>query len=328
MKRLKLTPFIILLSVSSCFTQPSAPIEYNNSARMEQKRVQKPAEQRIKYSNSTESAIPTEEPIHSLQVKATNNFETVTFQEGDSLNQLASDFAVSENALIIANRLEPNEVIRPGRKLIIPKVVTHIVKENENLEMIAEEFNQDLPLLARLNNVNPPYRVNAGVVIEIIVEPDLRAANNKVVARNINAQELPKESREVTLIPKKAPTFIMPAQGKLKKKFREAEGIKKEGIIITASLNTPVKAVADGQVTFSGNKPESFGNFIIIKHTNNSLSAYAHLNNVKVNKNRLVKKGDIIGNVGKTGNATEPELYFALKVDGKPVDPIKYTNLE
>ncbi len=325
MRALNLTPIIFLFTLSSCFTQPSAPIEYYGNTYSKQAN-----ENRIKYNSVTEDFIPEQESIHSIKFKAKGNLTTVTFQEGDSLAQIASDYTVSEKALSVANRLSSMEKVSPGRKLVIPKVVTHKVQEDEDIEIIAENYHQDLNILTELNNLKPPFKVFTGDILEIIVEPELRLeANHHIALRNIDKAELPKlEDKVVTLIPKKAPKFMMPATGAVKTKFRAAEGVKNEGIIIAAEFRAPVKAIADGQVTFSGNKPDSFGNFIIITHADNTLSAYAHLNDLIVNKFQKVKKGDVIGHVGKSGNAREAELYFALKVDNKPVDPLNYMSGE
>jgi murein DD-endopeptidase MepM/ murein hydrolase activator NlpD len=329
MKLIKFTSFVILFSLSACFTQSPAPIEYNNVSQAAKKNdISRNNEQRIKYSNSTATAIPEQEPISSVQIKPKGDLETVTFQEGDSITQLASDFAVSENALLLANRINNKSELRAGRKLIIPKIITHIVKENESLISIAHEFHQDQDALIKLNNIAPPYKVSAGDMLEIIIDPDLRKDTTRIVARNIAPEEKPAPSREVTLITSKSTSYIMPSEGFIKKKFGEAGGIKKEGIIIAAEFRVPVKATADGQVTIVANKPESFGNFIIIKHNDNTLSAYAHLNEAIVTKNQIVRKGEIIGHVGKTGDVSQAELYFALKVNNKPVDPLLYINKE
>ena len=51
---------------------------------------------------------------------------------------------------------------------------------------------------------------------------------------------------------------------------------------------------------------------------------YAHLSDIYVNVGDVVKKNDIIGAIGNTGNSTGPHLHFELRVNDQPVDPIKY----
>ena len=85
-----------------------------------------------------------------------------------------------------------------------------------------------------------------------------------------------------------------------------------------------VSASFNGQVITAGYNNGGYGNLVVIKHDNNMKTYYAHLNDIYVNVGDIVKKDDIIGTVGSTGNSTGPHLHFELRVNGVPVDPIKY----
>ena len=63
---------------------------------------------------------------------------------------------------------------------------------------------------------------------------------------------------------------------------------------------------------------------IILQHNNNMKTYYAHLSNIYVSVGEIVKKNDLIGAIGSTGNSTGPHLHFELRVDYNPVNPIKY----
>lgn len=102
------------------------------------------------------------------------------------------------------------------------------------------------------------------------------------------------------------------------------------GVDIGCGPNTPVKAVQDGSIVFSGWQ-HGYGKCIEINHglVNgvNVTSFYAHLNSrlVGVGNPISVKKGDIIALSGNTGEyTTGPHLHFTMKENGKPVDPRKY----
>ena len=71
---------------------------------------------------------------------------------------------------------------------------------------------------------------------------------------------------------------------------------------------------------------ESYGNFIKIKHNNNFHTLYAHLKYVNVKKNQKVKKGDIIGYMGDTGNAYGKHLHFEVWKNNSRINPTKYLN--
>ncbi|MDU5261391.1 MAG: peptidoglycan DD-metalloendopeptidase family protein [Clostridium celatum] len=97
-----------------------------------------------------------------------------------------------------------------------------------------------------------------------------------------------------------------------------------KGIDIAKNLGESVNAALDGKVISAGYNNGGYGNLIVIEHQNNMKTYYAHLNEIYVNVGDMVKKDDIIGAVGSTGNSTGPHLHFELRVDNKPVDPIKY----
>lgn len=88
-----------------------------------------------------------------------------------------------------------------------------------------------------------------------------------------------------------------------------------------APTGTPIRAVGDGVVNFSGRKG-GYGNFVSIDHAGPYETRYAHLNRIRVRNGQRVKQGDIIGTVGQTGLATGPHLHFEFKVRGNFVDPV------
>jgi murein DD-endopeptidase MepM/ murein hydrolase activator NlpD len=79
----------------------------------------------------------------------------------------------------------------------------------------------------------------------------------------------------------------------------------------------------DGKVIYS-DWETGYGKVIKIAHSNNIETIYGHCNSLNTKKNQNVKKGDIIGYVGSTGNSTGPHLHFEVRISGKPVDPSPY----
>lgn len=116
--------------------------------------------------------------------------------------------------------------------------------------------------------------------------------------------------------------FMWPVKGKVISKFGpKGNDIYNDGINIKAPRNTPFKAVEDGVVMYCGSELKNHGSLILVKHSNNWFSAYAHSNSVEVEKGDIVTKGQIIGYVGNTGNVDTPQLYFGLRKGKKPVNP-------
>jgi len=90
-----------------------------------------------------------------------------------------------------------------------------------------------------------------------------------------------------------------------------------------ARRGTPLLAVNDGRVTFSG-WMGGYGRVVKIRHAGGYESLYAHQSRIRVKRGQRVKKGQIIGYVGSSGRSTGPHLHFGLKKNGRWVDPMKY----
>ena len=96
------------------------------------------------------------------------------------------------------------------------------------------------------------------------------------------------------------------------------------GIDIKAKRNAPVRAAADGVVTYVGRKGR-LGKTVVINHGNGMKTIYGHLNKYLIGSGQHVLKGEVIAGAGSTGRSTATHLHFTVLVDGKAVNPLKYT---
>ena len=94
------------------------------------------------------------------------------------------------------------------------------------------------------------------------------------------------------------------------------------GLDIAGSLGDVVVAAANGEVILSEWYSNNYGNLVIITHPNGIETWYAHLSAFAVKMGDIVKEGDVIGEVGDTGQTTGPHLHFEVRVDGKTIDPL------
>jgi len=120
-----------------------------------------------------------------------------------------------------------------------------------------------------------------------------------------------------------------PVKGVVTSHFGRRGSRMHDGIDIGAKSGTPVYAAAAGKVIYSDNKLSGFGNLIIIKHSSDFVTIYAHNNKNFARKNQQVKKGEKIATVGQTGRATGPHLHFEVRRGQAPsqvraVDPMAY----
>ena len=107
------------------------------------------------------------------------------------------------------------------------------------------------------------------------------------------------------------------------------QGIVKEhtGIDIgNAPTGTPIVAAADGVVTYAG-WLGGYGNCVMVSHGNGVVTLYGHGNKVLTSVDTHVKQGDIIMEVGSTGNSTGPHCHFEVRVNGNYTNPLNYVKV-
>jgi len=97
-----------------------------------------------------------------------------------------------------------------------------------------------------------------------------------------------------------------------------------KGIDIAGDIGDDVLVALDGEVIYAEFNDGGYGNLIIVKHDNDMMTYYGHLNEFYVNVGDIVNKGFVIGAVGNTGFSTGPHLHFELRVNNNPVDPYEY----
>jgi septal ring factor EnvC (AmiA/AmiB activator) len=125
----------------------------------------------------------------------------------------------------------------------------------------------------------------------------------------------------------------MPAKGKIVTKFGPYKNKElnvmnyRNGIDIVADKGEPIKAVRAGNVIFA-NWFKGYGNMIILDHGNRYYTVYAHAEELFKQRGQKVKSEEVIAIVGDTGSLIGHELYFEIRHQDKPVDPLKWLNVE
>jgi murein DD-endopeptidase MepM/ murein hydrolase activator NlpD len=120
--------------------------------------------------------------------------------------------------------------------------------------------------------------------------------------------------------------IIKPINGTISSRFGSRSSIRSSvhtGLDIAASTGTPIKAVAGGTVIFSGKKG-SYGFMVVIDHGNGVETYYAHCSSLNVSAGETVSQGQVIANVGSTGNSTGPHLHLEIRLNGVALNPQNY----
>ena len=118
----------------------------------------------------------------------------------------------------------------------------------------------------------------------------------------------------------------LPARGELAGRFgtpREGGGVTWKGVFIKAESGQSVRAVADGRVVFA-DWLRGFGNLLILDHGNGYMSLYGNNESLLKSVGENSQSGENIASVGSTGGALESGVYFELRHEGKPFDPMKW----
>ncbi|MCD6075733.1 MAG: putative metallopeptidase [Rhodospirillales bacterium] len=101
-----------------------------------------------------------------------------------------------------------------------------------------------------------------------------------------------------------------------------------DGIDILAANGAAVRAASDGRIVDLGWRG-NYGRFILIRHSDQIETAYAHLSRFadRLTIGQFVRRNEVIGSVGTSGNATGPHLHFEVRRNGKAIDPLGAVSL-
>lgn len=115
-----------------------------------------------------------------------------------------------------------------------------------------------------------------------------------------------------------------PVKGNVTRRYGDLDGrMASNGIMISAPSDTPVHAIASGEIIFA-NWMRGYGNIIIISHKGGYMSLYAHNNALLKQVGDKVEPGDEIALVGNSGGFIETGLYFEIRYQGKPRNPVEW----
>jgi murein DD-endopeptidase MepM/ murein hydrolase activator NlpD len=96
-----------------------------------------------------------------------------------------------------------------------------------------------------------------------------------------------------------------------------------EGIDVSAPMGTPILAAAKGRVAFAGQR-DGYGLVVEIDHGFGYVTLYGHASRALVTRGQQVARGDLIAQVGRSGIATSPHLHYEVRVNDRPVNPMRF----
>ena len=96
------------------------------------------------------------------------------------------------------------------------------------------------------------------------------------------------------------------------------------GIDLAARRGTPIYAAQDGLVIYSGHAFKGYGRMVLIEGSDDLATLYGHMDKIKIRQGKHVRKGDLIGLMGRSGRATGVHLHFEVRRQKRAVDPFLY----
>lgn len=219
----------------------------------------------------------------------------------------------------------------------------HEVRRGETLYSIAWRYGWDFRQLAANNDIAAPFTIYPGQVIELTPKTASSRPTSTPsagAARGVATSQPPSRSApSASASGEDAPTparpsppaasrttgpiaWQWPADGAILETFASGQQGRR-GIAISGPLGSPVVAAADGQVVYRGSGLTGYGNLLIIRHSDQWLTAYAHNQQLLVAEGDRVKGGQRIATLGSSGTFRH-QLHFEMRRDGKPVNPLQH----
>lgn len=196
--------------------------------------------------------------------------------------------------------------------------VVHVLKPGETVYRLSRYYDVPPSAIVRANHIRDVTDVPVGA--HLVIPGTRRPPPQGTIAL---ASLTPPVSAVPPALRQTALHFAWPLHGRLSSRFGWRRGRPHEGIDIAARRGTPIHAAEAGRVIKSG-WLGGYGRVVIIKHTGNYSTVYAHNSRNEVRKGQFVEKGDEVAKVGATGNATGPHVHFEIRRNRHPQDPLGY----
>ncbi|RQO36183.1 peptidase M23 [Herminiimonas sp. KBW02] len=259
-----------------------------------------------------------------------------TVRKGDTLYRIALDFGQSYSEIVAWNNLANPNDIKVGQVLrVAPPDAASGRSGGAQIGTIASSSGvESRPLgppsgatasTAASNKTSPrgekkPY---SDATLAEMQKPDSAqtAATAPVPVASTAKPAAPTEpAAPVTLATDDdSVSWMWPAEGKVVGTFDDG----RKGLDIAGKSGQAVMAAGAGKVMYAGSGIRGYGNLVIVKHTSNLLSAYAHNKAILVKEGQNVNKGQKIAEMGDS-DSDSVKLHFEIRQQGKPVDPSKF----
>lgn len=263
-----------------------------------------------------------------LQKKITNYIDhgdskTVAFVEID--NKPEYDLCLLKKGLTANDEEIFTAVVSSG----VPYYKYYAILEDGEEKYYVSTYEEADKIIEKLKSKNSQNKDNVTYVLKY--ETELKGFTDSETAVASLYIEMPTVKKTKVVTSKKVSydnsalgiALVEPVNGTITSRFGRRSGGTHTGLDIANSTGTPIKAAATGTVIYSGYKG-SYGNLVIVAHTNSIQTYYAHCSRLYVSVGQTVTQGQVIAAVGSTGNSTGPHLHLEVRVNGVAKNPQNY----
>lgn len=189
----------------------------------------------------------------------------------------------------------------------------YTVRKGDTLYSIGWRYGLDYRDVARWNGIGRDYRIDVGQRLR------LRPPSGSTAAQARRPAPAPAPRAPPAVLPEPPPWVWPVTGGTVVGSVRQPSG--GVGLRIDGALGQPVVAAADGKVVYTGSGLRGYGQLVIVNHARGWLTAYGHNSAVLVSEGEQVRAGQRIASMG-LGPGQQPQLYFEVRIEGTPVDPL------
>jgi len=235
----------------------------------------------------------------------------------------------------IANHKDAElELLRNNRDAQVQQI-EDLARSATSLQADMERLNSlDTEIKQLQNGVVPAsanYKGQGGPQMQFDINQINHLVNDLQVAAKVKEQGLVQIKKELLdkQVNLQSTPSIWPTSGEVTSRFgwRNSPwgggGDWHPGIDIANSIGTPIVATADGEVVQS-EWCGGYGNMVQLNHGNGIATIYGHNSQLLVSVGQVVKKGQVIAQLGSTGNSTGPHVHYEVRVNGTPVNPTNF----
>jgi murein DD-endopeptidase MepM/ murein hydrolase activator NlpD len=241
---------------------------------------------------------------------------------GDTISTIAAQFGISVNTILWENNLSAYSLIRPGDKLsILPMTgISLSVKRGDTLASIAAKYGVEPNVILEANSLTGGEKLAVSQKLIIPGGRQINVAVSSQVARvtpTVSILDLFKPENLKSITSNK---LAWPTVGA---RITQYYSWSHHAIDIANPIGTPIYACDAGVIEVAG-WGTGYGNQIVINHGGGVKSRYGHMSKFLVSKGDTVTKGQAIGLMGSTGNATGPHVHFEYIINNIKVNPLNY----